>query len=280
MLSFQRKSLSFESALSYLQAFHRNSHAFLWKRSSLFQHFNSLCEVNGVLLHFLNALLSEKITLFETALIYLQAFTRNSHAFFWKRSSLFQHFNSLCVVNGVLLPFLFALLLEKITLFWKCLKLLTSIHKKLISVSLKEKQSDPTLQFTVRSDWSVPSHSKCCPSEKITLLWTCLKLLSSIHKKLTSFFLKEKQSVPTLQFTVRCEWSVASLSKCSPFRENHSLWNCLKLLKSMHKKLTSVSLKEKQSVPTLQFTVRSEWSVASLSKCCPFRENHFPLKVP
>ena len=174
MLSFQRKSLSFESSLSYLQAFIGNSNAFLWKRSCLLQHLNSLCEVNGVLLPFTNAVLSEKITF-----------------------------------------------------LLKCLKLLTRLQQKFRCVSLKE-----------------------------------------------------KQSVPTLQFTVRSEWSAASLSKCSHFRENHSLWNCLKPLKSIHKKLTSVSLKEKQSVPTLQFTVRSEWSVPSHSKCCPFRENHFPLKVP
>ena len=45
-------------------------------------------------------------------------------------------------------------------------------------------------------------------------------------------------------------------------------------------KAKEAGLKEKQSVPTLQFTVRSEWSVSSLSKRCPFRENHFPLKVP
>ena len=109
MLSFQRKSLSFESALSYLQAFTKNSHLFLWKRSSLFLHFNSLCEVNGVFLHFLNPVLSEKITFLR-----------------------------------------------------KCLMLLTSIHKKLPSLSLKEKQSDPTIPFTVPRDWSVPSHSKCC----------------------------------------------------------------------------------------------------------------------
>ena len=174
MLSFQRKSLSFECALSYLQSFTKNSHAFPWKRSSLFQHFKSLCEVNGVLLHFLNALLLEKITLFwnylkwltsihkkltsvslkekqsvptlqftvrrewsvaslskscpfrenhsfETALSYLPAFTRNSHLFLRKRSSLFQHFNSLCEVNGVLLHFLNAVLSEKITFLWKCL---------------------------------------------------------------------------------------------------------------------------------------------------------------
>ena len=174
MLSFQRKSLSFESALSNLQEFTRNSHSFLGKRSSLFQHFNSLCEVNGVLLHFLNAVFSEKIS----------------------------------------------------------------------------------------------------------FLWKCLKLLTSIHNKLTRIFLKEKQFVPTLQFTMRSEWSIASLSKCCPFRENHFPWKCLKLLTSIQQKLTCISLKEKHSVPTLQFTVRSEWSVASLSKCCPFRENHFPLKVP
>ena len=110
MMYFQRKSLSFETALSYLQAFTSNSHALLWKRSSLFQHFNSLFKVNGVLLHFLNAVLSEKITV-----------------------------------------------------LWNCLKLLTSIHQQLTWVSLKEKQSVPTPQFTVRSEWSVASLSKFCP---------------------------------------------------------------------------------------------------------------------
>ena len=109
MLYFQRKTLSFETALSYLQAFTSNSHEFLWKRSSLFQNINSLCEVNVLLFHFLNAVLSEKITF-----------------------------------------------------LWNCLKLLRSIHKKLTSVSLKEKQSVPTFQFTVRSEWSVASLSKCC----------------------------------------------------------------------------------------------------------------------
>ena len=163
MLSFQRKSLSFESALSYLQAFIRNSHLFLWKRISLIQHFNSLWEVNGVILHFLNAVLQRKSLSFERALSYLQAFIRNSHLFLWKRSSLFQHFNSLCEVNGVLLHFINAVLSEKITFLWKCLKLLTSIHKKLTSVSLKEKHSVPTLHFTVRSEWSVASLSKFCP---------------------------------------------------------------------------------------------------------------------
>ena len=216
MLSFQRKSLSFEIALSYLQAFTSNSHEFLWKRSSLFQHFNSLCEVNWVLLQFLNAVLSEintfllnclnlitnihkKLTCiswrkavcsntsihcanwmdccftfsmlyfqrkslsFEAALSYLQAFSSNSHAFLWKRRSLFQHFNSLCEVNGVLLHFLNAVLSEKNPLIWNCLKLLTRIQQQLTCVSLKEKQSVPTLQFTVRSEWSVASLSKCCP---------------------------------------------------------------------------------------------------------------------
>ena len=110
MLSFQRKSLSFERALSYLHAFNSHSHVFLWKRNSLFQHFNLLHEGNGVLLHFLNAILSVKITY-----------------------------------------------------IWNCLRLHTSIHQQLTCISLKEKQSVPTLQFTVRSEWSVASLSKCCP---------------------------------------------------------------------------------------------------------------------
>ena len=162
MLSFQRKSLSFESALSYLQAFNRNSHAFLWKRSSLFQHFNSLCEVKGVLLHFLNAVLSEKITFLWKRLNLLASIRKKHTCVSLKGSSLFQHYNSMFEVNGVLLQFLNTLFLEKIILFWNCLKLLTSIHKKLTSVSLKEKQFVPTLQFTMRSEWSVPSHFKCC----------------------------------------------------------------------------------------------------------------------
>ena len=163
MLSFQRKSLSFESALSYLQAFTKNSHPFLWERSSQFQHFNSLWDVNGVLLHFLNAVLSEKITFIWKFHGYIRAFNRNSHTFLRKRSSLFQHFNSLCDVIGVLLHFLNAVLSENITFLWKCLKLLTSIHRKLKCVPMKEKLSVPTLQFTVRSEWSVASLSKCCP---------------------------------------------------------------------------------------------------------------------
>ena len=97
---------------------------------------------------------------------------------------------------------------------------------------------------------------------------SALSYLQAFTKKLTCVSLKEKQSVPTLQITVRSEWSVPSHSKCFLFRENHVLWKYLNLLKSISKKLTSVSLKEKQSVPTLQFTVRSELSVASLSMCC------------
>ena len=38
--------------------------------------------------------------------------------------------------------------------------------------------------------------------------------------------------------------------------------------------LTCVSLKEKQSVQTLQLTVQGLWSFALFCKCCSFRENH------
>ena len=100
---------------------------------------------------------------FESALSYLQAFTGNSNVFLWKRSCLFQHFNSLCKVNGVLLHFHYAVLSEKVTSLWMCFKLLTSIQQKFTCISLKEKQTVPTLQFTVRSEWSVASLSKCCP---------------------------------------------------------------------------------------------------------------------
>ena len=99
---------------------------------------------------------------FQSSLIYLQAFTSNSHEFLWKRSSLFQHFNSICEVNGVLLHFLNSVVTEKITFLWNFLKLLTSILKNLRFVSLKEKHSVPTFQFTVRREWSVASISKCC----------------------------------------------------------------------------------------------------------------------
>ena len=54
----------------------------------------------------------------------------------------------------------------------------------------------------------------------------------------------------------------------------------LKLQTFIQQQLTWVSLKEKQSFPTLHFTVRSECVFVSLSKYCTFRENHFPLKVP
>ena len=98
---------------------------------------------------------------FETALSHLQAFTSNSQSFFWKRS-LFQHFNSLCEVNALLFHFLNAVLSEKINPLWKCLKLLTSILSKLKCISLKEKKSVPTFHFTVRREWSVASLSKFC----------------------------------------------------------------------------------------------------------------------
>ena len=75
---------------------------------------------------------------------------------------MFQHFNSLCEVNGVLLNFLNAVLSEKITFLRKCLKLFICIEQKFTFVSLREKQSVPTLQFTVQSEWSAASLSKCC----------------------------------------------------------------------------------------------------------------------
>ena len=161
MLYFQRKSLSFDTALSYLQAFTRNSHAFLWKRSSLFQHFNSLCKVKGVLLHFLNAVLSEKITFLWKCLKLLTSIHQQITWDSLKKSSRFQQFNSLCEANGVFTHFLYAVLSEKITFLSKYLKLLTSIHQQLTWVSLKEKQSVPTHVFTVRSECVVVSLSKC-----------------------------------------------------------------------------------------------------------------------
>ena len=163
MLSFQRKSLSIERALSYLQAFNRNSHAFLWKRSNLFQHFSSLCEGNGVLFHFLNSVLSEKITFFWDCIKLLASIHQQiSWGSLQKKRSI-QHFNSLYGVNGVLLPFLNAVVTEIITFYWNCLKLLTNIHQQITCGSLKEKQSVPTLQFTVQNEWSVASLSKCSP---------------------------------------------------------------------------------------------------------------------
>ena len=168
MLYFQKKSLSFGTALNYLLAFTSNLQEFLWKRSSLFQHFNSLCKVNVVLHHSLNAVLSEKITFLS-----------------------------------------------------KYLKLSASIHQQPTWVFLKEKESGPTHQFTVQSKWSVASLLNAVLSEKITFLWNCFKLLTSIHQQLTWVSLKEKHFVPTLQFTVRSVWSVESLSKCCTFRQNH-----------------------------------------------------------
>ena len=172
------------------------------ERSSLFQHFNSLCEVNGVLLHFLNALLSEKITPFWNCLKLLIRIHKK-HLLLWTRSSLFQHFNSLCEVNGVLLHFLNAVLSEKITFPWKYLKLFTSIHKKLTSVSLKEKQSGPTLQFTVRNEWSVASLSKCSSFRENHSL---LKLPSVTykHSQETHICFSEREAVCS-NTSINCE---------------------------------------------------------------------------
>ena len=146
----------------FYEAFTKISHEFLWERRSLLQHFNSLCEENGVLQEFLNAVLSEKITFLWKCLKLHTSIQQKLTCVSWKKSSLFKHFNSLCEVNGVLLHFLNAVLSEKITFLWKCLKLLTSIQQKLTCVSLKEKQSVPTLQFTVWSECVVVSFSKCC----------------------------------------------------------------------------------------------------------------------
>ena len=116
----------------------------------------------------------------------LQAFTSDSHAFLWKRSSQLQHFNSLCEVNGVFLDFLNAVLSEKMTFFWKYLKLVTCIHRKLTCVSLKEKQSFPWVQFTVRSEWSVVLLSKCCSFREnhivLNVYWANYKHSQETHK--------------------------------------------------------------------------------------------------
>ena len=58
------KSLCFVSALRFQEAFTKFSHAFLSQRSSLFKHFTSLCKVNGVWRNFVNAVVSQKISLF------------------------------------------------------------------------------------------------------------------------------------------------------------------------------------------------------------------------
>ena len=77
------KSLCFVSALRFYEEYNRNPHAFLLKKSSLFKHFNRLCKVYGVLHYFVNAVVSEKITL-KSDLRFYEAFTRNSHAFLLK----------------------------------------------------------------------------------------------------------------------------------------------------------------------------------------------------
>ena len=152
----------FGRALSYLKAFTSNSHEFLWERSILFTLFNSLCEVNVLLFHFLNAVLSEKITFCLKCLNIITSIHKKLTCISLKKSSLLQQYNSLYEVNGLLLHFLNAVVTEIITFYWNCLKLLTRIHQQLTYISLNGKQSVPTLQFTVQSEWSVASLSKCC----------------------------------------------------------------------------------------------------------------------
>ena len=106
------KSLCFVSALRFYEEYNRNPHAFLLKKSSLFKHFNRLCKVYGVLHYFVNAVVSEKITL-KSDLRFYEAFTRNSHAFLWKRSNLSKNFNSVCEVNEVWLYYENAVVPEK-----------------------------------------------------------------------------------------------------------------------------------------------------------------------
>ena len=217
---------------------------------------------------------------FETALSYLQAFNSNSHAFFWNRSSLFQHFNSLCEVNGVLLHFLNAELLEKITFLLTFLKLLTSIHQQLTCISLKEKQSVPTLQFTVQVNGVLLHFLNAVLSEKITFFESALSYLQAFTRNSNAFLWKRSSLFQHFNSLYEVSGVLLHFLNAVLLEKITFLWKCLKLLTSIHQKLTCISLKEKQSVPTLKFTVQSEWSVASLSKCCPVRENHFPLKVP
>ena len=119
---------------------------------------------------------------------------KDSYAFLCKRSCLFQHFTSLFNVNGVLLHFLNAVVSEKITFFCKCLKLLTSIHKKFTCVSMKEKQSVPTLKFTVRSEWSVASLSKCCSFRENDFLFKVPKATLK-HSQASHLHFSEREAV-------------------------------------------------------------------------------------
>ena len=252
MLYFQRKSLSFETALSYLQAFTSNSHEFLWKISSLFQHFNSLCKVNGVLCHFLNAVLSEKITFLSKCLkLLISIHQQLTWVFVKEKQSVPTHQFTVwseCVVVS----------LSKCSTFrenhflWNCLKLLTSIYQQHTWVSLKEKQSVQHFNSLCEVNGVLRHFVNAVLSEKITVLWNCLKLLTSIHQQHTWVSLKEKQSVQHFNSLcevngVLCHFLNAVISEKITF-----LWKCPKLLTSIHKKLTCVSLTEKQSVPKLQ----------------------------
>ena len=190
MLSFQRKSLSFESALSYLQAVRRKSHALLWKRSSLFKNFNSLCGVNRVLLHFLNAVLSKKSLSCESALCYLPAFTSNSHAFLWKRSSLFQHFNSLCEVNGWLIHFLNAVHSEKITFLWNYLSYIQAFTSNSHEFLWKRSSLFQHFNSLCKVNGVLLHFLNAVHSEKITFLWNYLSYIQAFTSNSHEFLWK------------------------------------------------------------------------------------------
>ena len=155
------------------------------ERSSLFKHFNSLCEVNGVWLHLVNAVVSEKITFFWKCINFIPAYIRNSHAFLWKKSSQFKHFNSLSKESGDFIYLVNAVVSENITVFWKCLKRLTRIHVKLTCVSWKKLSLFKHFNSWCEVNGVCLYLVNAVVSEKITFFWQCIKLLTSIHEKLT-----------------------------------------------------------------------------------------------
>ena len=163
------------------------------------------------------------------------------------------------------------------TFFWMSIKLHKSFLEKLTCIVVKHKQSVQTLQFTVRSEWRVASLWKCSFRENHFLL-KCIKILITIPKKLICDSLIEKWSVHTGLVTVWSKCIFVSFVNAVVSEKMTFLWKSIKLLIIIHEKLTCVSLKEKQSVHTVQLTVRSEWSVASLCKCCSFRDNYLVLK--
>ena len=152
------------------------------------------------MLHF-----QRKSLLYESALSYLQLFTSNWHACLWKRSSLLQHFNSLCEVNGDLLHFLNAVGTEIFTFFGNCLKLITSIHQQITCLSLKDKQPVPTLQFTVWSERSIASLSKCCTFRESHFP---LKVPSATykHSPATHMSFSEREAVCSNTSVHRAKW--------------------------------------------------------------------------